>query len=78
MPLGEVVSIEQAHGDKPPVEIGEQTDFGVALHGFLNGDCCLQDFDIVFRVVEVDCVLDVDQRMGFHIESRHDTYLPVG
>ena len=55
-----VVSVEESHGDEALVEIGEQADSRVVLHGFLDGACCLEDFDIVVRVVEGDCVLDVD------------------
>lgn len=76
-PLGGSICIEQAHSNKTLVEICKQADFVVVFHGFLNGDCCLDYFNVVVWLVEVDGVLNVDQRMSFEIEPRHDAYSSV-
>lgn len=66
------IPINQTHGHKALIEIGEQAEFRICLHGLLHGYCGLDYFDIVFRAVQVYCVLDVDKRVRFEVESRYN------
>lgn len=58
--LSRSTSIDQTHRHKALVKIGEQAEIRIRLHSLLHGYRGLDNFDVVFRVVQVYCVLDID------------------
>lgn len=54
------IAIQKPDGNKRGMEVGEQTNLRVRLHGLLNFYRSIDDVQVVRAVIQVDCVLDFD------------------
>lgn len=64
------IPIQKPDGNEGRMEVGEQTNLRVSLHGLLDLYRSIDNVQVVGAVIQVDRVLDFNQRVCDDIELR--------